>query len=97
MLQFWKDCFFFLFQLQLLPSKDQKLLYQLGFEDDQMLFAKVSVSGVTTVPTKEEAEVIYNWKCRCKSQMQVQNEASFGVIWKYYVYLKQVEKGQIPP
>ncbi|XP_015755638.1 PREDICTED: ubiquitin carboxyl-terminal hydrolase 24-like [Acropora digitifera] len=40
----------------LLPSKDQKLLYQLGFEDDQMLFAKVSVSGVTTVPTKEEAE-----------------------------------------
>ena len=50
----------FFFQLQLLPSKDQKLLYQLGFEDDQMLFAKVSVSGVTTVPTKEEAEVIYN-------------------------------------
>jgi len=43
--------------LQLLPSKDQKLLYQLDFEDEQLLFAKVSVSGVTTVPTKEEAEV----------------------------------------
>ena len=42
---------------QLLPSKDQKLLYQLEFEDEQMLFAKVSVSGVTSVPTKEEAEV----------------------------------------
>lgn len=40
----------------LLPSKDQKLLYQLEFEDEQLLFAKVSVSGVTTVPTKEEAE-----------------------------------------
>lgn len=40
----------------LLPSKDQKLLYQLEFEDEQMLFAKVSVSGVTSVPTKEEAE-----------------------------------------
>ena len=45
------------FELQLLPSKDQKLLYQLDFEDEQLLFAKVSVSGVTTVPTKEEAEV----------------------------------------
>ncbi|KAJ7330594.1 Ubiquitin carboxyl-terminal hydrolase 24 [Desmophyllum pertusum] len=41
----------------LLASKDQKLLYQLDFEDEQMLFAKVSVSGVTTVPTKEEAEI----------------------------------------
>lgn len=40
-----------------MPSKDQKLLYQLEFEDEQLLFAKVSVSGVTTVPTKEEAEV----------------------------------------
>lgn len=46
-----------IFELQLLPSKDQKLLYQLDFEDEQLLFAKVSVSGVTTVPTKEEAEV----------------------------------------
>ena len=40
-----------------MPSKDQKLLYQLEFEDEQLLFAKVSVSGVTTVPTKEELEV----------------------------------------
>ena len=45
------------FPVQILPSKDQKLLYQLEFEDEQLLFAKVSVSGVTTVPTKEEVEV----------------------------------------
>lgn len=43
-----------------MPSKDQKLLYQLEFEDEQLLFAKVSVSGVTTVPTKEEAEVSFS-------------------------------------
>ena len=50
-----------IFELQLLASKDQKLLYQLDFEDEQLLYAKVSVSGVTTVPTKEEAEV-HNYK-----------------------------------
>ena len=40
-----------------MASKDQKLLYQLNFEDEQVLFIKISGTSVTTVPTKEEVEV----------------------------------------
>ena len=40
-----------------MTSKDQKLLYQLNFEDEQTVFVKISGTSVATVPTKEDAEV----------------------------------------
>ncbi|EDO44319.1 predicted protein, partial [Nematostella vectensis] len=39
----------------LMSSKDQKLLYQLDFQEDQQVFVKTSNTSVTMVPTREEA------------------------------------------
>jgi len=43
--------------LKLLSSKDSKLLYQLEFEDEQIIFVKTTGATVSMVPTKEEVEV----------------------------------------